>query len=87
MARSTVHCPHCEKPITVEVGEHSECNECGGALKVHEVGADEENEALKQLLSRVKIVHRVDRPKGESSDEKPRAAAPKAKRPWWKFWG
>jgi primosomal protein N' len=99
MARSTIHCPHCKKSITVEVGERATCPKCGGEMRVHEVGANEENEALKRLLSRVKIVERVDRAEdaepAENSEEKPaekpkrepKKAAPPAKRPWWKFWG
>jgi hypothetical protein len=39
-----------------------------------------EDEALKRLLSSVKIVERVGEPP-------PGAAAQPKKRPWWKFWG
>ena len=40
-----------------------------------------EDEALKRLLSSVKIVERVGKP-----SDTPEPAPPK-KRPWWKFWG
>lgn len=89
MARSTIHCPHCKAPVSVEVGELATCPKCGGDLKVHAVGADEQNEALKRLLSTVKIVERVDKPTGgESTGEKPKQPlTPSPKQPWWKFWG
>jgi uncharacterized Zn finger protein (UPF0148 family) len=89
MARSTIHCPHCNKPVTAETGELATCPACGGDLRIHEVGANEQDEALKRLLSSVKIVERVDK-SGESAPpaEKPKpTAAPERKRPWWKFWG
>jgi hypothetical protein len=58
-------------------------------LRVHEVGANEKDEMLKRLLSTVKIVERVDKPKEDHpATEKPEeSAAPPPKRPWWKFWG
>ena len=82
MASSTVFCPHCQAPVTVRVGEIDRCPSCGGEVRVHEVGKDEQDEALKRLLSRVKIVERVG---GSPSAEQP--APPVKKRPWWKFWG
>jgi hypothetical protein len=56
---------------------------------VHEVGANEKDEMLKRLLSTVKIVERVDKPKeNQPATETPKESAPPpAKRPWWKFWG
>ena len=89
MARSTIHCPHCKQPVTVEVGELATCPGRGGDLRVHEVGANEKDEMLKRLLSSVKIVERVDKsaeakPAPEKAPEEPPAPA---KRPWWKFWG
>jgi uncharacterized Zn finger protein (UPF0148 family) len=96
MASSTIHCPHCKKPVTVETGELATCPKCGGDLRVHEVGADEQDEALKRLLSRVKIVERVDKSADEPSADEPIVDKPTKKRkkkpappkrPWWKFWG
>lgn len=82
MARSTVPCPHCKAPVTVNVGETERCPACGGELRVHQPGEDvEEDEALKRLLSSVKIVERID-----GGSDKP-TRPPKPKRPWWKFWG
>ncbi len=87
MAESTVPCPHCKVSITVPVGKLIHCPECGGEVRVHAVGTGEEEEALKRLLSSVKIVERV----GDSpAPRKPRTAPkppPSPKRPWWKFWG
>lgn len=86
MSRSTVSCPHCKKPVTVTIGEIERCPACGGEVRVHAVGADEQDEALKRLLSKVKIVERVKDP---APPPKPAPAPPSkpAKRPWWKFWG
>jgi hypothetical protein len=57
-------------------------------LKIHAVGTGAEDEQLKRLLSMVKLVERVDEPKAEAeAEEKPRPEQPRAKRPWWKFWG
>src|SRR5262245_44414460 len=60
MASSTVHCPHCKALVTVNVGQVERCPSCGGELRVHEVGKGVEDEALKRLLSSVKIVERVE---------------------------
>lgn len=91
MARSTIDCPHCKKPVTVETGELATCSKCGGDLRVHEVGADEQDEALKRLLSRVKLVERVDKGADEPGEDEPPRKTPKKpapeKKPWWKFWG
>ncbi len=80
MADATVSCPHCKASVTIPVGEVGRCPSCGGEVRVHEVGAGVEDEALKRLFSSVKIVERVGEAKG---DPKP----PPPKRPWWKFWG
>ena len=78
MASSTIPCPHCKKPVTLTVGQVERCPACGGEVRVHAVGEGVEDEALKRLLSKVKIVERVSEPQ---SPAKP------PKRPWWKFWG
>jgi uncharacterized Zn finger protein (UPF0148 family) len=83
MASSTVHCPHCKASVTLSVGEVERCPSCGGEVRVHEVGKDVEDEALKRLLSSVKIVERV----GDTSGSPTLSASPPQKRPWWKFWG
>jgi hypothetical protein len=83
MERSTVHCPHCEAPVTVVVGQVERCSACGGEVRVHEVGKGAEDKALKRLLSSVKIVERVG---GSPASTEPPAPPPK-RRPWWKFWG
>jgi hypothetical protein len=83
MADATVPCPHCKAPVTLPVGQVGRCPSCGGEVRVHEVGADVEDEALKRLLSTVKIVERVG---GSPQPPKSPASRPK-KRPWWKFWG
>ena len=82
MADATVHCPHCKGPVTLPVGQLGRCPSCGGEVRVHEVGAGVEDEALKRLLSSVKIVERVGGTAGAAGSPEP----PK-KRPWWKFWG
>jgi hypothetical protein len=83
MASSTVSCPHCKKPVTVTVGEIERCPACGGEVRVHAVGADVEDEALKRLLSKVKLVERV----GDKPDKPKPPPKPPAERPWWQFWG
>ncbi len=83
MASSTVPCPHCQAPVTVTVRQVERCPSCGGEVRVHEVGKGVEDEALKRLLSSVKIVERV----GDSPGRPPRPVPPRRKRPWWKFWG
>jgi primosomal protein N' len=82
MAKSTVQCPHCQEPVTLPIGQVGRCPACRGEVRIHEVGAGVEDEALKRLLSKVKIVERV----GGSSGTPPESPPPK-KRPWWKFWG
>jgi hypothetical protein len=54
---------------------------CDGAVRVHAVGEDVEEEAPKRLLSSVKVVERVGGPAGTAKRPEP---APK-KRPWWKY--
>jgi primosomal protein N' len=81
MATSTVKCPHCQTPVTAAAGELARCPSCGGELRIHAVGENEQDEALRRLLSTVKIVERVDGDAPPLPREKP------AKRPWWKFWG
>jgi primosomal protein N' len=85
MAKSTVKCPHCSTPVTATVGELARCPSCGGELRIHAVGENEQDEALRRLLSTVKIVERVDK----DADAPPprRKKRPPPKRPWWKFWG
>jgi primosomal protein N' len=78
MAEATIDCPHCKKPVTATVGELTRCPACKGELRVHQPGADEQDEALRRLMSRVKLVERV------GGEAKP---AESPKRPWWKFWG
>jgi hypothetical protein len=82
MAEATVGCPHCKAPVTAIVGELTRCPACGGELRVHQPGAGEQDEALRRLLSNVKLVERVGGKGGA-------AAQPSSppKRPWWKFWG
>ena len=82
MAEATVSCPHCKAQVTATVGELVRCPACGGALRVHQPGAGEPDEALRRLLSSVKIVERVG-DKGGTPAQPP----PPPKRPWWKFWG
>jgi primosomal protein N' len=82
VAEATVGCPHCKTPVTATVGELSRCPSCGGELRVHLPGANEPDEALRRLLSTVKIVERV----GDKSGTQPESGA-RTKRPWWKFWG
>jgi uncharacterized Zn finger protein (UPF0148 family) len=84
MADATVHCPHCKAPVTLPVGQVGCCPSCGGEVRIHAVEARvEDDEALKRLLSSVKIVERVG---GSAGSAEPQAPPPK-KRPWWKFWG
>jgi hypothetical protein len=83
MADATVPCPHCKAPVTLPVGQVGRCPSCGGEVRVHAVGAGVEDEALKRLLSSVKIVERVGGPVGTTEPPTP----PPKKRPWWKFWG
>jgi hypothetical protein len=83
MASSTIHCPHCKALVTINLGEVERCPACGGEVRVHEVGKGVEDEALKRLLSSVKLVERVG---GSPGGPGPPAPPPK-KRPWWKFWG
>jgi hypothetical protein len=83
MATSAVHCPHCKALGSFTVGEIERCPSCGGEVRVHEVGKDEQDEALKRLLSSVKIVERVGAAPGSPAGTAP--SSPK-KRPWWKFW-
>jgi hypothetical protein len=82
MASSAIPCPHCKAPVTVTLGQVERCPKCGGEVRVHEVGKDVEDEALKRLLSSVKIVERV----GASPESTEPPAPPPKKRPWWKFW-
>jgi uncharacterized Zn finger protein (UPF0148 family) len=81
MADATVPCPHCKAPVTLPVGQVGRCPSCGGEVRVHAVGAGEKDEALKRLLSSVKIVERVGGPAGTAKTPS------RKKRPWWKFWG
>jgi hypothetical protein len=83
MADTTVHCPHCKASVTLPVGQVGRCPSCGGEVRVHAVDEGVEDEALKRLLSSVKIVERVG---GAKSASEPPAPSQK-KRPWWKFWG
>jgi hypothetical protein len=82
MADATIPCPRCKAPVTLPVGQLGRCPACGGEVRVHAVGEDVEDEALKRLLSKVKLVERVGGPAGTAKRPEP---APK-KRPWWKFW-
>jgi hypothetical protein len=83
MAKSVAPCPHCKARVTFTVGQVVRCPACGGEVQVHEVGQDVEDEALKRLLSSVKLVERV----GGAPAKAERPAPPPKKRPWWKFWG
>lgn len=82
MPEATVGCPHCKAPVTAPVGEVARCPSCGGEFRVHQPGAGEQDEALRRLLSGVKIVERIG---GEGSTAP--QPAPPPKRAWWKFWG
>jgi len=82
MATASIHCPYCQTLVTANVGELIACPACGKILRVHDPGAGVEDEQLKRLLSRVKIVERVDDPPAEPEEEEP----PSAKRPWWRWW-
>jgi uncharacterized Zn finger protein (UPF0148 family) len=84
MPTASIHCPHCQTLVTAKVGELIACPACGKTLRIHQPGAGEEDEQLKRLLSRVKIVERVDDPPAETEEEE---EPPPAKRPWWRFWG
>jgi primosomal protein N' len=81
MATSTIPCPYCKTSVTLETGKVEKCPSCGGDVRVHDVGTEADDEALKRLLAKVKLVERV----GEASKPDTPVAAPKT-RPWWKFW-
>jgi primosomal protein N' len=66
MAKATVCCPHCKAQVTAEVGVDAQCPSCGGALKIHQTGANEMDEQLKRLLGKVKIVERKDSPPSDA---------------------
>ena len=83
MATSTIPCPHCKTQITLEIGVVEKCPSCGKEVRVHDVGKDVDDEALKRLLGTVKLVERVGQPEAKSEA----AADTPKKRPWWKFWG
>ena len=82
MATSTIPCPYCKTPVTLETGKVEKCPSCGKEVRVHDVGKDVDDEALQRLLGKVKLVERVGQsePKQELPGDAP-------KRPWWKFWG
>jgi hypothetical protein len=67
--------------VTLEVGKVEPCPSCGKDVRVHDVGKDVDDEALKRLLSTVKLVERV-----KPSQDQPSTDPPAPKRPWWKFW-
>jgi uncharacterized Zn finger protein (UPF0148 family) len=83
MGDAMIHCPHCKAALTLPVGEVGRCPSCSGEVRVQAVGEGVTDEALKRLLSSVKIVERVAEP---PATPQPPAPSPK-KRPWWRFWG
>jgi hypothetical protein len=62
MAKATVSCPHCKAQVTAEIDTDAVCPSCGGGLKIHQPGANEQDEQLKRLLGKVKLVERKDSP-------------------------
>src|SRR5436309_2685940 len=70
MADLTVRCPGCEARLKVAATKTvARCPKCGTKVRVHDPAEEVDDPDVKRLLSRVKLIERVE----EDEEDRPRA--------------